>query len=482
MSNKIQINILYASEDDKSILDGKGWVTYFKKFLYMMLHQTSGKSFELNLLSDTDTHELKQEGILIALLSPDFILSGNSLDRLESFISNSDRNLEKMVFKVFKAPLDYVDVPDSIKHLPAYKLYHTEEDENQRELHDFFSKEAEKNYWMKMIDLCFDIYEAILEKVKKPIAEKDTSHKRKAVYLAETGQDLVGARNIIKRELIRHGFEVYPKSHATLTMGEWKASIAKDLEVCTFSIHMIGASYGNIPKGSEISIVDLQNEMAASKSEENNKLERLIWISPSLKYASEKQKSFIHNIKRDAHASAGAEVLQTSLEDFKNTLWEQLLAGGINSKLKSIDITNLPNQLSVYLLTDSQDKGVSKTLVDLLKKRNVNVLQMPDLGGLMELRNHHIDCLKQMDAAFVIQDKVNEQWVHMKLLDLLKAPGFGRNKPILGKLLLSSQPKDELAALGEKYQINVADINDIKTVEKFLDQLEKQFEKPEVIN
>lgn len=142
--NRIQINILYASEDDKSILDGKGWVTYFKKFLFMMLRQTSGKSFELNLLSDTDTHELKEEGILIALLSPDFILSGNSLDRLESFISNSDRNLEKTVFKVFKAPLDYVDVPDSIKHLPAYKLYHTEEDENQRELHDFFSKEAEK--------------------------------------------------------------------------------------------------------------------------------------------------------------------------------------------------------------------------------------------------------------------------------------------------------------------------------------------------
>lgn len=213
---------------------------------------------------------------------------------------------------------------------------------------------------MKMIDLCFDIYEAILEKVNKPITEKDIAHKRKAVYLAETGQDLVGARNIIKRELIRHGFEVYPKSHATLTAGEWKASIAKDLEECTFSIHMIGASYGNIPKGSEISIVDLQNEMAASKSEEKNKLERLIWISPSLKYASEKQKSFIHNIKRDAHASAGAEVLQTSLEDFKNTLWEELLAGGINSKLKSIDLTNSPNQLSVYLLADSQDKEVSK--------------------------------------------------------------------------------------------------------------------------
>lgn len=100
---------------------------------------------------------------------------------------------------------------------------------------------------------------------------------------------------------------------------------------------------------------------------------------------------------------------------------------------------------------------------------------MPDLGGLMELRNHHIDCLKQMDVAFVVQDNVNEQWVHMKLLDLLKAPGFGRNKPILGKLLLSSQPKEELSVLGKKYQIKVAGVNDLETVENFLIQLEKEF-------
>ncbi|HOO10270.1 MAG TPA: hypothetical protein PKW06_10050, partial [Cyclobacteriaceae bacterium] len=36
------------------------------------------------------------------------------------------------------------------------------------------------------------------------------------------------------------------------------------------------------------------------------------------------------------------------------------------------------------------------------------------------------------------KDKVNDQWVRMKALDLLKAPGFGRKKPILGKAIISS--------------------------------------------
>jgi hypothetical protein len=33
---------------------------------------------------------------------------------------------------------------------------------------------------------------------------------------------------------------------------------------------------------------------------------------------------------------------------------------------------------------------------------------------------------------------VNEQWVRMKALDILKAPGFGRKKPIIGKAIVTT--------------------------------------------
>jgi hypothetical protein len=57
---------------------------------------------------------------------------------------------------------------------------------------------------------------------------------------------------------------------------------------------------------------------------------------------------------------------------------------------------------------------------------------------LLELRQKHIDNLRNFDAAIIYKGKVNEQWVRMKALDLLKAPGFGRKKPIIGKAIVTT--------------------------------------------
>jgi len=56
----------------------------------------------------------------------------------------------------------------------------------------------------------------------------------------------------------------------------------------------------------------------------------------------------------------------------------------------------------------------------------------------LELRKNHIENLKNLDAAIIYKGKVNEQWVRMKALDLLKAPGFGRKKPIIGKAIFTT--------------------------------------------
>lgn len=475
MKKAIEINILYAAQDDATITNRKGWVSYFEKFLSMMLQQTSAKAFKIKMIADDQEVETSADGILIAILSPDFILSGICLDRLENFATNHNEHLEKTVFKVYKTKLDFVDVPKVIRHLPAYEMFYTNEENTGQAFNDFFSKEAEYNYWMKMIDLCFDIYEAILEKVEEPLSAKKEVLKRKAIYLAETGQDLIGARNIIKRELIRHGFELYPKSSSLQSLPEWKESILEDLKECTFSIHLVGASYGSLLKSSEVSIMDLQNEMAATYAEEKPDFSRLIWITPSLKYASEKQKAFIHNIKRDSHASAGAEVLQTSLEDFKNTLWEEILEGGLSRKLRKPTFRDVSSEPKVYLIYDKIDDVHAQALKEQLIKEGVEVLEMPTKGDLMELRNQHVDFLKQMDGAIVVQNKVNDQWVHMKLLDLLKAPGFGRNSPILGRLMLSTTEEKNRELYEKKYQVKASVLSDREAIKNFVQLLVEKF-------
>jgi hypothetical protein len=200
------------------------------------------------------------------------------------------------------------------------------------------------------------------------------------------------------------------------------------------SIHLIGSAYGEIPEGEERSIVDLQNRLAAEKSQRVGKesFSRLIWISPTLVNASERQKSFIENLKRDVEAQEGAEILQTPLEDFKNIMREELIEAPEKQALSDT------GGKSIYLVHDRIDHNEIRPLVDAIEKNGYQVL-MPEFNGeLLDLRQKHIENLRNFDAAIIFKGKVNDQWVRMKVLDLLKAPGFGRKKPIKGRAVFTA--------------------------------------------
>jgi hypothetical protein len=227
--------------------------------------------------------------------------------------------------------------------------------------------------------------------------------------------------------------------------------------------------------------MDIQNSIASAHAEANpKKFNRLIWISPTLKYASEKQKSFIHNIKRDDKSSFGAEVLQTSLEDFKNTLWEELMEKGLNKKLRDTYMPEGQVMPIIYLIYDELDSKDAELVIKEIQSHKVQLITLDSKGDLMELRNKHIDALKQMDAAIVLQENVNNQWVYMKLLDLLKAPGFGRSKPILGKLFKSKKAKSSENEYVTRYEVEVDSSDDSKKMSKFIKAMISAYEKSEV--
>src|SRR5688500_13605304 len=77
-------------------------------------------------------------------------------------------------------------------------------------------------------------------------------------------------------------------------------------------------------------------------------------------------------------------------------------------------------------------------LKDVIEKSGFKVLLPEFEGELLELRQKHIENLRNFDCAINYKGKVNEQWVRMKALDLLKAPGFGRKKPIMGKAIVAT--------------------------------------------
>jgi len=339
------------------------------------------------------------------------------------------------VFKVFKTPLTLQEQPPRLRELIGYEMYQLDNETGEvREYTDYFSSDAERQYWMKMVDLAYDIYDTLAGLRGNEKTEVKNMHRRKTIYLAETGHDLSVQRNIIKRELQRHGYIVLPNKTLPDNITEFERIVRKDIDESNLSIHLVGSAYGEIPGGADRSIVDLQNRYAAEKSHRVSKEQftRLIWISPSLVNASERQKAFIENIKRDTEAQEGAEILQTPLEDFKNIVREELIDA---PEKRSLDDTG---GKSVYLVHDKVDANDVKPIIEAIEKSGYKVLTPEFDGELLDLRQKHIENLRNFDSAIIYKGKVNEQWVRMKVLDLLKAPGFGRKKPIKGKAVVTT--------------------------------------------
>lgn len=442
MNSEIDVLILFADKDNELVNKNQpGWVTQFKKFLEVMLTQILGEKPNVLMKSEYDnmtSPNLNNAAVLVPVLSDDFIRSGACLDNMEAFFQSIEKSgkTRDRVFKVFKTPLLIAQQPPRVRELIGYEMYQLDIESGEvREYVDYFSFEAERQYWMKMVDLAYDIYETLLQfKSTQAKSEVKNIYKRKTIYLAETGHDLSVQRNIIKRELQRHGYIVLPNQTLPGNANDFEKMVRRDLEDASLSIHLIGNAYGEIPDGADRSIVDLQNKYAAEKSQQVGKevFSRLIWISATLNTASERQKAFIDMLKRDVDAQEGAEILQTPLEDFKNIIREELLESPEKRALTDT------GGKSVYVVHDKIDHQEVKPLIDVLEKNGYNVLTPSFDGELLDLRQRHIDNLRNFDTAIIYKGKVNDQWVRMKVLDLLKAPGFGRKKPIKGKAVITA--------------------------------------------
>lgn len=440
MAFDIDVLITFAEKDNETAKKSDiGWVSNFKKFLELMLFQVLGQKPNILLKAEFDSvtaSTMDNAAVMVAILSKDFVQSGRCLDTVETFYKAAGTSKVNRFFKVMKAPLGLQEQPPRLRELLGYDMFQLDVETGvMKEYSDFFSQEAEKQYWMKMVDLAYDIHESLIFLREGTKSEVKNLFKRKSIYLAETGHDLSVQRNIIKRELQRHGYIVLP-SH-TLPTGfiELEQQVKKDLQECSLSIHLVGSAYGEIPEGGEKSVVDIQNQLAAetsiAKRKSGEEFSRLIWISPNLKNASDRQRSFIEMIRRDIEAQEGAEILQNPLEDFKNIMREELLEA---NDRKTEDY----NGKAIYLVHDRVDDDEVGPYRELLEKSGFKVLMPAFEGDLLDVRKKHIENLRNFDGAIIFKGKVNDQWVRMKVLDLLKAPGFGRKKPIKGKAIVSS--------------------------------------------
>ncbi len=478
MNFPFDIYISYSVNDNKHAEQRLGWVSNFQRFLETLLLQILGeKPVFLNYASQEKPakSELAKVGIFISIVSPEYVKSESSIEEIDDFfnIANKEGNLfvngRERVFKVVKFPVPIAEQPSKISNLLEYELYQTDiQTGESNEFVDYFNTDAERKYWLKIVDLAYDIAAILKSHRKLDIIQTDYSvYSDKNVYLAETGYDLQLHRDSIKRELTRHGFRVLPDHALPTNLIELELAIKKDIERSRLSIHLLGEGYGEYAPTTDKSILDIQNRLAGehsliSTSNVNNKFSRLIWISPDAKLESEKQKMFIDNMRRELEANEGAEILQSPIEDFKMVVLEELLNLNLD-KLRKQKASNgkiKHNKKNVYLIYDKIDEFEANKIVDFLNYKGYEAILPSFEGQLLELREIHLDNLRLCDAALIYINKVNDLWVQMKFLDLLKAPGLGRTKQELYKAMLLGKNMKGKAGNLEKFDAPVLEISD----------------------
>lgn len=466
MDVKKKILLCYAEADDRPIEnEGRGWVSNFHKFLTTLLSQISKDVEEIKLITEANfaSINMADAGAVLVIITPSLTKNNGFVQALNEYGKTKRRKNQLVLggipsfFKILKGAYDPDGYFKAYADLISYDFYLIDPlTGDPQEFTRFFGNDAERSYWMKLVDMAYDLNQLFANYSKGLVEEKEFP-REKTVYLASTGVDMVIQRDIIKRELQRHGYKVMPNHSLPKEVKSLDKMVREDLSKCRLAIHLIGEDYGYKPKGSELSVVDLQNRIASEHTHEmvvfnkkNNTKDlfsRLVWVSPDLNNVTERQKIFIEDLKSDVASLEEAEVLQITLQELKTIVREELVSGGRFQKRRAIQELHVneaeenTSQL-IYLIHDKRDGAETEVLRKYLKAQGYSVVSPTYEGDLVDLRYIHQENLRRCDASIIYYGSSTEDWIKTKLQDLLKAPGFGRVKPLKAKAVYVKGKKE----------------------------------------
>lgn len=476
MSFTHDIFISYAHIDDVSPFgQEKGWIDLLHERLSVLLAQALGYepkiwrdghdlqgNYELNgAIGEGVTHSL----LLVPVISPRYVQSDWCNREMETFHgcepapNTAGPDFRTRVFKVVKTPLpEHLKKlePAHIRNLIGYQFYG--EDQSSGLLTEFSPDPTDKHYWKMLNRLVADITKTLIElkhssKTSTGPLKKSTEGEQKSavnpatpsklVYLAETTSDLADERELVRDELRQRGFGVLPEHKLPLEeVKQTESAVRSDLGRCALSVHLVGTRYGSTPEDDPRSVVRLQEELAAERTATEPGFLRLIWMppglsTPALQITDERQKSFITQLQN--RVTAGAELLQTSIEDLKTRIIEKL-----NPAPKTTVRVDPRSKLKqVYLICENRDRSFVRPIKEYLFNQKLEVITWLDEGKAEELMNYHRKNLKDCDAALIYFGNGDEPWVRKNLEDLEKAYGYGRENDWCASAVYVGSPPNE---------------------------------------
>jgi len=453
--------ISYASIDDQPVLHGRqGWVSQLHQNLEVRLEQLSGERVRVGGHSNAPgggvdeniIKDLPSAKALVSVVSPPFVKSDGCRREVEAFWQTASRTgtlrveNKSRLFKVLKTPVDERELPPHLagmfRQLLNHEFYEIDPTSGKlREFSEEFGEEARRIFLEKIYDLAYEINQVLKSCKTVEIAQAlpgGPAASPKVVYLAETTSDLRQERDRIRREMQERGYEVAPEVPLPMETEELKPAIEAYLHRADTAVHLVGNRYGLVPEGSDESLVALQVHLSA-KVFRNRTAGRFIWTPPGLQTEDPRQATFLRSLHEDTTGMECTELLSGSVEQLKNLVVKHLMAP---PPVKQAPSPVAGEVKRVYLLCDRQDEQETEALADYLYDQGYEV-KTPIFGGDDEaFAQIHQENLKLSDGVIVYFGKASAQWVEMKLLDLLKAPGYGRSKAWLAQAVYVAPPDD----------------------------------------
>jgi hypothetical protein len=454
------ILISYAHIDDAPLIEGqKGWISEFHRSLELRLAQLLGKKPKIwrdpklqgnDHFADEILSQLPRIALLISVVSPRYVRSEWCVREVSTFHEVASKNIgvrinnKSRIFKIIKTPVKRDDHPPVMRDLLGYEFYKLDPETGRaKELNKIFGEDNEQAYWQTLDDLAHDIRELLetLYADNKETGNEEPSGK-KSVYLAETTSDLKEHREAVRRELQQHGYRIVPDQSLPLVVRDLYDTTKALLEKSILSVHLIGSNYGIIPEGAQKSIIELQNELAAERSQQAN-LQRLIWMAPVTKTEDIRQNTFIQSLKTDTTAQAGADLLITSLEEAKAAILDKLTKAQKKDERAPVPVVREEEATPrIYLICDHSDLETEaiRQVEDHLFRQGFEITLPVFEGDETQVRLEHQESLKTCTGVMIFFGTGNELWLRSKLRDLMKIAGYGRTTPLTAKAVYLAPP------------------------------------------
>ncbi|HVF42577.1 MAG TPA: toll/interleukin-1 receptor domain-containing protein [Pyrinomonadaceae bacterium] len=467
MPNENDIFVSYAHVDNKPFDNPQGWVDSFAKRLSLRLEQLIGR--EPAVWRDTRLQGneyfagsigdgVSSTTLLLSVISPRYVNSDWCRGEIKEFCRHASRaggpaagNLSR-VFKVVKTHVDEAEMPEELQGLLGYHFYDFDERGRPREFRPDDPPNKDQRYWDRLEDLALDIVKALktfgggepreARRGEGAEADPDALPLEKKVYLAETTADVSPERDRIRRELQQRGFYVLPDRELPRGAAEFERKVAEHLTRCALSVQLVGSTYGLIPEGEEErSIIRMQEELAARRASEDASFSRLIWMPPGLEPQGNRHRAFVEALHTGL--GAGAELLQTSVEDLKMRVVEKLTRRAEAAARPSPPADNGESggPRAVYLICDNRDVGDVMPIEDYLFNQGFEVINSAVVSESDDAAQAHRESLLYCDAALIYYGNANPMWLRSKLWDLQKARGWGRTSPLSAKAVVVGAPQ-----------------------------------------